>query len=675
MELQVTVPNAGTWNLINQAYQHGEKYQWAREAAVNSMQAKATWIEFGIEEQMLAAHGVAKRFVADNGIGMNEAQLIEFMSSFGGGGKPISVNENFGQGFKSSTFMWNPFGVVVVSWTPETPDGLMIWIKRGSDETDDEKNFYLREFLVRNADGEADVVNVVEPHFDNGLGIDLAKLRTPEIEAAGHGTVFLFLGDALDRNTDHGDYLKDEVSLRGIVQYLNKRFIRMPKDVTMRVTALETATTKEEPPKSWKKKAVLLPHGGQKTLHTRLVKGVFDFMPKPKDGDWINGNVTVDEHGTQVAWVLCDSAEVDGGGSYGPGGAHIFVQHQSTYADVLVQEAYNATSSVNLYRRFGINADNVAKRVWLCITPPAYQDGSSEWGVLPNPSRSMLVAKGGKELPWKEWSDEFYRQFPPEIQKAIDLDRAGMVNTSTKLYGRAKEVLSRLNMRMKTKRLVVLPDGSVPGAPDGGVTGKIRVGMGSGGKTGSGAGAGGSKANVGGSGDIPLLNPDAVAPHKGIEKKRGDGVPAVDWINGPDWEDPSTTAAVFVPNDNRLMDDGSYSDGAILVNLGFFMFPDEFAYWINEYPKAASGDVIAVVKDAYGLELITKVCHARKLQGQKVGVAVTKMGTPVRFSNTDVDRLLSPEGLTLAVLGLLNVEQRIRTVAGSKFGKMASSAA
>ena len=114
MSRQVSVDNSAVGNLIRQAYQAGGKFQWVRESLVNSIQAEATWVKFGIEESGYESQGVLRRYVADNGHGMNEDELGDFLSHFGSGGREISDHGNFGQGFKASCYLWNPYGIVVL---------------------------------------------------------------------------------------------------------------------------------------------------------------------------------------------------------------------------------------------------------------------------------------------------------------------------------------------------------------------------------------------------------------------------------------------------------------------------------------------------------------------------------------------------------------------------------
>ncbi|MGF0319387.1 hypothetical protein [Nocardia fluminea] len=224
-----SVSQEGTAYLIRQAYEAGEKWQWAREALVNGIQAKATSIEFGVEPQGFKSKGVLRRYIADNGIGMSPEDIKIFLMSFGGGGRPIGLTQNFGQGFKSSCYEWNPYGIIVASWTKDDPEGCMIWIHR---VTRAGKIYWeLKDFEV---DEDGSVEDVVAPLYLDKIGVDVAQLKTKEIEEAGHGTVFLFLGKSPDDDTHRGDVDRGEDNVkRGIIIYINSRFLEIPQGVTV----------------------------------------------------------------------------------------------------------------------------------------------------------------------------------------------------------------------------------------------------------------------------------------------------------------------------------------------------------------------------------------------------------------------------------------------------------
>lgn len=128
MSNRITVDTQSVPHLIHQAYMAGGPYQWVREGLVNALQAEATWVKFGIEKSGIKSRGVRRRYIADNGYGMHRDDVDSFLAKFGGGGRPISDHENFGQGFKASCFEWNPFGIIVLTWTRDEPEGTMVWI-------------------------------------------------------------------------------------------------------------------------------------------------------------------------------------------------------------------------------------------------------------------------------------------------------------------------------------------------------------------------------------------------------------------------------------------------------------------------------------------------------------------------------------------------------------------
>ncbi|WP_143132643.1 hypothetical protein [Amycolatopsis rubida] len=107
MARRVTVPESGAKELIRQAYEAGGPYQWTREAWRNAEECGASRIFFGLERQAAESKGNLRMMISDNGSGMEPDEMRIFMTSFGGGGKPIGIDGNFGQGFKSSVLPWN----------------------------------------------------------------------------------------------------------------------------------------------------------------------------------------------------------------------------------------------------------------------------------------------------------------------------------------------------------------------------------------------------------------------------------------------------------------------------------------------------------------------------------------------------------------------------------------
>lgn len=651
----VAVRPGDTRHLIEQAYNAGGPYQWAREAAVNSLQAKATWVQFGIVRPIAEKYGVAKRCVSDNGIGMTQEQLMDFMTSFGGGGRPIEGGQNFGQGIKSSTYPWNTFGIIVVSWSKDSPEGNLIWIHqdpisnnwelKGFDALDEDGD-EIEERVLDLADYDADVITDM-------VGFDVDALRT--VEMTKSGTVFIFLGDSMERDTANGDFKRpdDENTIRGIAKYLNERLVELPSGVSMSVVGLEAASESED--RRFNKDTRLTFKGGiARILHPRRVTG---FKYAMKAG--VAGEVTVDTHGTKIKWHLSKDAGVNGDGSYSVRSPQIVVTHSTTFDGVTLTEAFDHRISPAQYRNFGISEKSVAERLWLTIEPPALVSGGSKWGVYPQASRTVLLSRGGKALPWSEWGDEFYKNFPTEIQDAINESRSSKtLPEDNEVDDRVRSICSRLADRFRSGVLVRRSKGKEVGEefgkPLGGNT-----------DTGEDDSRTGShppdptsqndktEGTVTGNGGSPLLRAKKGATVKGSTVK-DDRIPEVEWSTLSADDGGVTTAAIYDPKAGET--------GRLTFNTTFPMFVSEFAYWGDEYPKASHEEVVKIVKDAYKVDMVARIMHINSLHQRKVS-----QGGESRTFN--VEGMLTPEALTASCLGLSSVERTIRSIGGSKFGR------
>ena len=591
----VGVRNQDVHYLITQAYQAGGEYQWAREAAVNAIQADATWIRFGVEEQGFAESGVARRYIADNGIGMNEEDLRIFLSSFGGGGRAIGMTANFGQGFKSSCYEWNPYGIIVVSWTGDTPDGRMIWIERVREGS--ETFWALRNFELDLGDGEYEFADCVAPAVVPEIGIDISGLKTPEIDEAGHGTVFLFLGDGPRRDTVNGDYLRGETSVRGIAAYLNARFIDMPEGVDLSVESLETR--EEDSPKD---RYILDNKGERRYLSVRVVRGTRAGI---KREGTVSGRMTA-RHGTTIQWYLTDAPDLKKDATYRPTKPSIMVKYDD--------EAYNVRSDAGTYRRFGISEPEIQQRLWLIIEPPKFREGSASWGVFPQASRGTLMAKGGGELPWDDWFDHFYTHMPQEIREALAECRAGESSDDpADRRERLKRVQSRFGTRWRPAVLGESIRGRLPGHP---AAPGDAAGPNSGGRRAAAtrvAPAARGK-NVGSGGKTVILDPDSAGKAFGFERRKSDGIPAVEWDKSFSEPGERQFAARF---DSRDVRDGSH--GTVHFNASWPMFAQQIQFWQEEFPRADAQAVQELVRGAYEDEVVSKVMHAYKLRNSVVG--------------------------------------------------------
>jgi hypothetical protein len=650
MGKQLEVPGSGVKHLVEQAYEQCEPYQWAREALVNSGEAGATKVRFGVDPQGFEFNGVARRFVEDNGCGMDASQLREFMGSFGGGGHTVGGGYNFGQGLKAASFMWNKAGVIIVSWTKGDPDGNMVWILEDKDG-----NWEFKDFEAVDEDGDVTYTDVVEPYEDGELGIDFARFKSKEIEKTGQGTVVLFLGNDLAQSTHLGDAARGETSLRGIVGYLNQRFLDLPSNLDVKVETLEAPTSSGSAPVLTDGSSA----GDTKQLHARTVIGLRGFIP----ADAETGLVTLDTHGTKAEWFLQKTEKIKGDSSYGPGRPQILYRYDSPkIGGRNFSESYERTDLLKDYRNHGISSKAVAGRAWIIIHAPEYRHDvdPTAWGVAPQASRARLHVKGGTPLPKDEWAQEFFENMPEEIVKALR-DSWGASSDAPDAE-RLKRVAEHLTARWKgtmTSLLKANAKGKTAGSPFVLSSGAGGAGTGPGSRTGGGAGGTTDpKAGSPGTSTTKVIRASKKGTAKGsTAAKKALLLPDVRWKDASEFASGEEQFAATY--DEKYTTDEHL--GLIIVNKEFPMFEQEFEFWKAEYPKADPDKVVGLVKDVYAEELITKIAHSRMLEGKKTG--------KYPISTTTVGKIQSPEALTMAVIGLQNVEARIRVRAGSAFGK------
>lgn len=654
MPRYVHVPTDATAHLIRQAYDAGGPYQWAREGWRNSDESGATRIVFDVERQAAERLGVLRRVIVDDGAGMEPDDMRDFLTTFGGGGKPIGVDSNFGQGFKSSVLPWNPYGVVVISYTANTPEGSMLWIER-----DAEGNYRLREWDIEDEYGDIGRADVIAPGEDAEHGCDWSRVRPDWVET---GTIMVLLGDGPRADTAEGDPDPTRAeTAKGLLRYLNSRLLDVPvrdgKALDTTVVVLERLRERTENRRSSKDITVRLPDDDVLVVHQRKVYGTRYFVPR----EAITGPaIKVDDHGTEVQWFYVPEPHQPVGGSPDYIGQKpvVVVNYQG--------EAYHVDSSVHRYRQFGVT-DEIRGRTWLVVRPPVYSDQRpTKWGVLTQASRNMLIAKGGSELPWEAWGDSFYNSFPEELADARDKARAKTtISTDPHMAKNLSRILDRLNPRFKASRLVSSALGKIVGFPAGGKAGapatrlaKVPA------KASSSGGVGGTAASQ----DLVTASPGG--PVSAKEAQLRGGYPTFIWKEFA--KEHQKYLADYNPKDNGTDDDGNVYQGAVYLNVRHPVFVQEMTYWSNAvWPKADPKEVSRLVRGVYGQEAVAHVVHAQRLNGSVVGREAD--GTVNRLGPEDVKELVGRAALSAALLGLVNVEQRLLTQGGGLFGSRANA--
>lgn len=168
----------------------------------------------------------------------------------------------------------------------------------------------------------------------------------------------------------------------------------------------------------------------------------------------------------------------------------------------------------------------------------------------------------------------------------------------------------------------------------------------------------GSNEATGGQGDTTVLSESIDGDKTGVRRAKSDGIPKVSWDDDFPFEDRFLTAR-FEPNERFRTNNGGTRKGVLHLNLYFPLFQNEF----EQCGHAPYEEVMEIVKSAYESEAVSKVMHAKKLNGARTisPEALEEAESPVdlRISQTVVNAWLGPEALTAALLGLDNVESRI----------------
>lgn len=384
--------------------------QWLRETFRNADEAEALNVHFGIEWQGVETQGVYRRYIADDGIGMDEFDMDKFMLTYGGGGKPIGTeHENFGIGAKVTLLPWNPAGLLVISY--KHGNGYAMLMRR------EERNYGAKPWEAEDEDGTFVMTAVIDPD-----GAPLSEFGIADIgaiwqqvpfwasrdEPPQRGTVFLLLGPEPDYDTILGDPNRPTESTTYMQpHYLNSRLWTLAHD--QRVTIdVPVATDKNTWAKRNPGQIDLGPGTGGFTR--RVITGAKSFIDRGGRLPVQEGEVDLDD-GTRMRWWLRDEVPGRRPNPYGPRAGFIAVQYRDELYDVA-----RAEDAKWRYRQFGINAADVMARTFLVIEPRT--EGAH--GVYPTGGRDRLLRRGGRELPFTEWGSEFHERMPPAIAAAIE---------------------------------------------------------------------------------------------------------------------------------------------------------------------------------------------------------------------------------------------------------------
>jgi Histidine kinase-, DNA gyrase B-, and HSP90-like ATPase len=275
---------------------------------------------------------------------------------------------------------------------------------------------------------------------------------------------------------------------------------------------------------------------------------------------------------------------------------------------------------------------------------------NAELDITTDTARTRLLINS-QPLPWADWAAEFRENMPDAI--TAHMESAAAASEASDHKDAIKERLKQIEELFRFSRYRPSARGPLLIDPNAQTTGGkplTRQSTDQGGRPTSSRSAGGR----GGSVYSLFLAQTGIT---GTEVKP-DLFPDVRWISlaegtreAPDLED---RAAKYIPSSNTL-----------LINADFRVFTDMVKRWVTHYAGTPGGTakvVEEVVREWFEQSLVEAVISSNGLRGSK------------EWTDDQIDKLLSEEGLTAVVLPRWHIEQSIKRSLGTRLGSLKAKA-
>jgi len=617
--------------------------QWLRELKENADEAGASNIHFGIEWQGVENLGVFRRFVADDGKGMDDQEINQFMRTYGGGGKPIGAeHENFGIGAKVTLLPWNREGIVVISYK----NGVASMIRLKHDPVMNEYGAFI--WTAENEFGGDEQVVVISPEefgistwgiHDFGSIWKQVPFWQDQLTPPEHGTIIVLIGNDPLEDTILGDPDRPEERAPHFpARYLNTRIWQVPEEMSITVD-VPTSPDKNNWPHSEPENVDLL---GKSGIARRPVKGAHHYIHN------VGGEVTDSSemetlhpsdigHNVKVHWFL---RKVEGRPNpYGPRDGMVAVLYDN--------ELYDISSEQWRFRQFGIRWKEVQRDTYLIVEPPP-SNGEQKHGVYPLGGRDALNLYGGKDLPFSEWGMVFAGALPEAIEKRLQEARPDDDEVDRSWKERFAE---RYLQRWRQPRLRSADSGDAKIDPTARSPRMESV-----------------RNREQSSSEAKPQRPKNTQPQLIAKKTTADrsgkthaarrsqmAAAIPDWAraSAEDMDEPYYVAAFDPTRENP---DGSR--GVVMLNAeheAVIQFVREFQ---DKYPPQAADQVEAECLNVLGQSLVAKVVHAQSLSAYVPREEVeTSFLSPVSLTTAALGMVFETEGVGVRIGGVLGVRK------------------
>lgn len=427
-----------------------------------------------------------------------------------------------------------------------------------------------------------------------------------------HGTMIVLLGnDELIDDTMKAPEGSPSPS-RWIAKYLNTRYFRLPPGIDVR------AREGWEYERSDKDRNLLRRITGQEEYLKQHSSAVGAVELSNASARW---------------WILKDDAALTQNSGFVESSGHV----AALYRDELY-DAATGRSATALLQRFGVLFGQ--RRVVIYVEPSSFE----KHVVTTNTVRTNLLLDH-LPLPWTDWAAEFREAMPAEIEAMMEEVSQGStgVDHAQSIRDRLKDILDLFNVsRYKPSQggsLFIDDSRRTRGGAARNRNSQMRDGIG---KPGNPGGTAGSVYSI-------FQKRDGV-PGRSV---RADVFPEIKWVSV---EDGTRTPGDLEDRAARFLED----QNLIFINADFRVFSDMVQRWVKEY-RGKPG-VREVVRDSvrswFGTALVETVIGLQALKDSK------------EWTVEDVERALSEEGLTAAVMSRYHVNNQVKRELGTKLGKL-----
>lgn len=411
---------------------------------------------------------------------------------------------------------------------------------------------------------------------------------------------------------------------RWISKYLNTRYFQFPDGLTVK------AREGWDNPRTDKDRNVL-----------RTITGQRPYLDAHS-----NESGVVQLSGAKVHWwILKDEPAMSNNSGFVDSAGHVAALYQNELYDRATSRAGTA-----VLQRFGILFGH--RFVVLYVEPSPGKDQS----LTTNTARTTLLLNGEK-LPWEDWAYEFREKMPKALAEFIREKAAAVTEKdhTDNIKDRLKNVMDlyKVSRYRPAPAGVFLSDDSA----------SVRIGRSPFSSSKSEGGSGGNEAGAFAKGQ---RDGEVGQVYHLFEKKGGvssdkvtvDPFPIVRWVS--------------VKNGSRTDDDGMEdkastfiaSQNTLLVNADFRVFTDMISRLSKEKDVGGGPGIKDVVEEIvhqwFEQALVETVIGVQQLKGSK------------EWGPDEIDRALSPEALTSAVMQRYHVYVACRRELGAKLGKLSA---